>query len=135
MGAGDFLDTNVLIYALSPADERRWRMAGSLLQQGGCISVQVLNEFATVARRKLGRSWPEITQALADIRAVCPPPVPVTVHVHEKALDLAASHGFGFYDALIIAAALQAKCTVLLTEDMQDGQMIDGRLTIRNPFR
>lgn len=95
----------------------------------------MLNEFATVARRKLGRSWPEISQAVADIRAVCPPPVPLTTRTHEHALTLAATSGFAFYDALIVAAALQAKCTVLLSEDMQDGQVIEGRLTIRNPFR
>ena len=79
--------------------------------------------------------WPDITEALLSVRAVCPSPVPLTTRTHEHALTLAATSGFAFYDALIVAAALQAKCTVLLSEDMQDGQVIEGRLTIRNPFR
>lgn len=134
MSRGVFLDSNVLVYAALQPD-RRTAVAKDLLAQGGTISVQVLNEFANVARRKLRRPWPEIARALADIRAVCPAPLPLTVATHEAALALATRHGFAFYDALIVAAALEAGCATLLSEDMQDGQVIEGRLTIRNPFR
>lgn len=95
----------------------------------------MLNEFANVARRKLKLSWAELGEALAALRALCLSPLPLTVATNEAALALAARHGFGIYDALILAAALEAGCATLYSEDLQDGQVIDGRLTIRNPFR
>jgi predicted nucleic acid-binding protein len=127
-----FFDTNVLVYAALQPDPRS-EAARVLLTQGGLISVQVLNEFTAVARGKLRRPWPEVIAALAAIRALCLPPRPVTLATHEAALSLAERYGFRIYDALIIAAALEANCTTLLSEDLQDGQVIDG-LTIRNPF-
>lgn len=132
--SGIFLDSNVLIYAVLPTDARSATAQG-LLAAGGTISVQVLNEFASVAKRKLQRSWPEIVQALADIRLLCPTPLPLTAATHGAALGLADRHGFSFYDALIVASALEGGCTTLLTEDMQDGLVVAGRLTLRNPFK
>lgn len=129
-----FLDTNVLLYAALQQDARS-EAARGLLAQGGVISVQVLNEFVAVARRKLRYPWPEIRQALAAIRTLCRPPRPLDLATHEAALALAERYGFSLYDALIVAAALEAGCATLLSEDLQHGQMIDGRLTIRNPFR
>jgi predicted nucleic acid-binding protein len=105
-----------------------------LIQQGGTISVQVLNEFASAARRKLGRSWPDIAASLAALQVLCPDPLPLTVANHESALVLAEREQLNFYDALIVASALQAGCTTLPSEDMQNGRTFDGRLTIRNPF-
>jgi predicted nucleic acid-binding protein len=133
MSARAFLDTNVLVYALGREDVRT-PTADALLAAGGVVSVQVLNELASVARRKLRMPWPEVTAALADIRILCPDPVPTTVAVHDSALTLAARLGFNVYDALIVAAALEAKCNILYSEDLQDGQVIETRLTIRNPF-
>jgi predicted nucleic acid-binding protein len=127
-----FFDTTVLIYAISDADPRAV-VAEELLASGGYISVQVLNEFAAVARRKLKMSWGEIEEALTAIRDLCEPPGPLTVEVHESALKLAALYRYNIYDALILAAALDAGCGTLYSEDMQDGQKI-GSLTIRNPF-
>ncbi len=98
------------------------------------MSVQVLNELASVASRKLRMSWPDVTAALADIKILCPSPIPVTVEIHDAALRLAARHGYHIYDALIVAAALEGECSILYSEDLQGGQVIDGRLTIRNPF-
>ena len=129
-----FLDTNVLVYAALQPDPRS-DAARALLRAGGVISVQVLNEFAHVARRKLRRSWPEIQRALAAVRALCPAPRPITATTHEAALALAERTGYSFYDALILASALEASCDTLCSEDLQDGQVIDGRLAIRNPFR
>jgi predicted nucleic acid-binding protein len=128
-----FFDTNILLYAAMQPD-RRSDAARSLLARGGVISVQVLNEFAAVAHRKLRRPWPEVVRALAAIRVLCPSPRPLTLDTHEAALGLADRHGFQFYDALILAAALEADCSTLFTEDLQDGQVIDGRLTICNPY-
>ncbi|MDO9707662.1 PIN domain-containing protein [Paracraurococcus lichenis] len=128
-----FLDTNILLYAALQPDPRS-EAARALLAQGGVVSVQVLNEFAAVARRKLRRPWPEIRQALDAIRILCPAPRPLTDATHDAALGLAERHGFPFYDALIVAAALEAGCTVLVSEDFQHGQVVEGRLAIRNPF-
>jgi predicted nucleic acid-binding protein len=129
-----FFDTNVLLYTIGQHDERT-PPAEALLSAGGLVSVQVLNELASVAHRKLRMSWPEITDALGAIRILCPAPIPITAEVHDAALRLAKQHGFHIYDALIVAAALEADCATLFTEDMQSGQLIDGRLTIRNPFK
>jgi predicted nucleic acid-binding protein len=129
-----FFDTNVLIYIVGEKDKRTMR-AEALVAGGGVVSVQVLNELAAVARRKLGMTWEEIGDALAAIRVLCPSPVPLTVETHEAGLRIAAQYQFHIYDALVAAAALEAECTTLYSEDLQDGQIIDGRLTIRNPFR
>lgn len=133
MSGAVFLDSNILVYAALQPDERT-TAARLLLTRSGRISVQVLNEFASVARRKLGRPWPEIEAAIADMLLIFPNPTPLTLATHEAARGLAAHYGFAFYDALIVASALEARCATLLTEDMQDGLLVDTRLTIRNPF-
>lgn len=131
--ADDFLDSNVLIYAF--ADDPRAAAAQALLERGCTISVQGLKEFANVARRKLGKSWAEIGVDIAAIRAACPTVMAITLDTHEAALRLAERNGFAFFDALIVAAALQASSPTLWSEDMQHGMVIDGALRIANPFR
>ena len=128
-----FLDTNVLICAISQ-DDRRAPRAEELLAAGGILSVQVLNEFVSVARRKIRMPWKEVREVLEAIRLLCPSPVPITIDTHETALRISEEYGFGIYDALIAAAALEAKCVTLYSEDFQEGQIIDNQLTIRNPF-
>lgn len=128
-----FLDTNILIYAIAN-DERRTSQAEALLGAGGVVSVQVLNELAAVARKKLGMSWPEVADALSAVRTLCPNPIPLSVDTHEMGLRLASEYGVHIYDGLILAAALEAKCLIVYSEDMQAGQTIDGRLRIENPF-
>lgn len=132
-GAEFFFDTNVILYLLS-ADAAKADRAEELLAIGGIISGQVLNEFAAVASRKLGMTWPEIREVLAQVRVVCPVE-PVSVETHDKALQVAERYGIPIYDALIVAAALMAGCTILYSEDMQNGQVIERHLTIRNPFK
>ena len=97
------------------------------------MSVQVLNEFVNVARRKLKREWDAIRQALDTIRIVLDPPLPISVDLHLDALTIAERYGFNVYDSLIISAAKQAGCSVLYTEDLQDGQVIEG-VRVHNPF-
>ena len=133
MSGAVFLDSNVLIYAALQPDDRSG-IARALLAAGGMISVQVLNEFANVARRKFRRPWPEIKVAVADIRVLFPNPIPLTVATHEAAITLATRYGFAFYDAVIVASALEAGCSTLISEDMQDGLVVEARLTVRNPF-
>jgi len=129
-----FFDSNVLIYAMVSGDSRRER-AQQLVEQGGTISVQVLSEFVSVARRKMRMPWEDVIDALDAIRVLFPSPLPITLDTHEAALKIAQQYGFGIYDALIAAAALEAKCSTLYSEDLQDGQIIEKKLTIRNPFR
>jgi len=132
MNGKHFFDTTILIYSISSGDPRS-AIAENLLAAGGYISVQVLNEFTAVARRKLNMSWEEITDALAAVRVLCEPPIALTVSIHEAALKIAARHGYQIYDALIVAAALSEGCDLLYSEEMQNGQRF-GALTIRNPF-
>jgi predicted nucleic acid-binding protein len=128
-----FFDTNVLIYAVVQ-DDPRSAQAEELLASGGVLSVQILNEFASVARRKILMSWSDVTEALDAFRVLCPSPLPITIEMHEAALKIAEKHGYSIYDALVVAAALEAGCATLYSEDLHDGQTIDGQLTIRNPF-
>jgi len=127
-----FFDTNVLIYANS-AGETRQSAAVALLLAGGRISVQVLNEFVAVSRRKRGLSWYETLEALRFVQALLGPPHPLRLETHMRALQISQEYGYHIYDSLIIASALEAGCTVLYSEDLQDGQVL-GPLTIRNPF-
>src|SRR5271163_1773309 len=128
-----FFDTNVFVYAIIE-DDPRSNHAEELIAQGGTVSVQVLSEFAAVARRKTKMPWVEIRQALDGIKTLCPDPLPITLDTHNKALAIAEKYGYRIYDALIVASALEARCTILYSEDMRDGQVIDHQLTIRNPF-
>jgi predicted nucleic acid-binding protein len=106
-----FVDTHVLIYAVAEGDPRS-AQAEELLASGGVLSVQVPNEFVSVARRKILMSWSDVTQALR----------------------IAPRHGHNIHGALVIAAASEAGCATLHSEDLHDGQTIDGQLTIRNRF-
>jgi predicted nucleic acid-binding protein len=130
---GEFLDSNILVYAFT-ADPRA-AAAQALLESGCTISVQGLNKFANVARRKLGKPREEIRDALAAIRALCPTILPIDLDTHDAALRLAERHGFAIFDALMVAAALQAGSDTLWSEDMQHGMAIEGTLRILNPFR
>lgn len=128
-----FFDTNVLLYLLS-GDCTRADRAEAALATGGVLSVQVLNEFASVAMRKIRMPLDEIREVLATVRALCKI-VPITEATHDKGLEIADRYGLSIYDAMIVASALIADCEILLSEDMQDGQVFDGALKIRNPFR
>jgi predicted nucleic acid-binding protein len=129
--ANSFFDTNVLLYLLSK-DVTKADRAEVLLASGGVVSVQVLNEFASVASRKLVMTISEIREILSTIRALCLVK-PLDIETHELGLDMAERYGFSIYDGLIVAAAVRAGCKILYTEDLQQEQVID-QLTIRNPF-
>src|SRR5690348_7483341 len=104
--AGDFLDSNVLVYAFT--NDGRATAAQALLERRCAISVQGLNEFANVARRKLGKSWQELRNDIAAIREVCATVVSIDIDNHETALRVAERYGLAMFDALMVAAALQA---------------------------
>lgn len=127
-----FFDSNVVVYLLS-ADAVKADRAETLLQTGGIVSVQVLNEVVAVCRRKLGMPWNEIDDLLLAVKTCCEV-VPLTVESHARAVALAKRYFLAFYDAHICAAAEIAGAETLWSEDMQDGLVING-LAIRNPFR
>jgi predicted nucleic acid-binding protein len=114
------------------SDARKQR-AVECLGCGGFVSVQVLNEFVHVARRKLRHDWPQIELALGLFRASFDDVLPVTLNTHTAAVSLAREHGLSFFDALIVAAAIEGGCDTLFSEDMQHGRSIGG-LGIVNPF-
>jgi predicted nucleic acid-binding protein len=131
-GARNFFDTNILLYLLSENNEKA-SCVEAIVSKGGIISVQVLNEFASVTSRKLGMTYAEIREYLVTIRAICDVR-PLTVETHLLGLDIAERYGFSFYDSLIVGAALLADCTTLYSEDMQHGQKIEPSIVIANPF-
>lgn len=131
--ARDFLDSNVLIYAFTT--DRRAAKARQLLHARPVISVQSLNEFSNVARRKLRKDWKWLAETLTEVRFSCSSILPVTVGTHVSALQVAERYNYSMFDALIIASALEAGSDTLWSEDMHHGMVIDGRLHIANPFR
>jgi predicted nucleic acid-binding protein len=132
MNAEAFFDSNIAVYAFGD-EGHRTEVAEQLMRSGGCISVQVLNEFAYVARRKLKMQWYEVRLALVAIRKMCSEPSPITSELHDIAVGIAERYGYRIYDALIIASAAEAGCRRLYSEDMANGQTIEG-VRIVNPF-
>lgn len=126
-----FLDTNVLLYLMSGDTEKADR-ADELLTIGGVVSVQVLNEFAHVTRRKFKAPWEAVRAGLAAIEASVSIE-PITLEAHFHGLELAERYRFSIFDGLLLASADLTGCDVFYSEDMQHGQVIGG-LTIRNPF-
>lgn len=126
-----FVDTNILVYALLDESPKQ-RAALDLLQSGCVISTQVLNEFTNVARKKAKLEWQEIQDLSNAIQSLAET-VPLDVVTHNRALTIADSYGFSFYDSLIVAAAQKSGCNFLFTEDMQHGQKVET-LMISNPF-
>lgn len=135
-----FLDTNLFVYALLASEPLKKQRALQLLEQAlashsGCISHQVIQEFANVATRKFARRFTAdeckqfIDAAMQPLNRVASSP-----ELINTALDLQADTGYSFYDSLILAGALQAGATILYTEDLQHNQLIGGTLRIVNPF-
>jgi predicted nucleic acid-binding protein len=127
-----FIDTNILLYLLS-ADTVKADRTETILQTGGSISVQVLNELTQVARRKLAMSWLEIEEVIMLIRSICHT-LPFTIETHDRGRQVAERYKLNVYDAMIVASALLGDCETLYTEDMQHGLLIDDQLRICNPF-
>lgn len=137
MAQRSFLDTNVLIYSVDRADERKQEIALSLIarhakERTGIISTQVLQEFYSAATRKLGIAPLHARQHLRDFRVF--DIVQVTPEIIEEGIDCSILNTISFWDGVIIASASAAKCTELLSEDLGHGQTLQG-LTVRNPFR
>jgi len=129
-----FLDSNLLIYAhtnVEPAKQSK--IQNIILNQNTFVSTQVLKEVANVLNKKFAFNWTKVKIVLQEISTNN------ELHINKTstvlmACDIAHRYKFSFYDSLIIAAALQSNCSTLYSEDMQDGQIIEQSLTIKNPF-
>lgn len=139
MSAESFLDTNLFVYQLMAEDEAKAKTAGKLIRKGiqtgrSCVSFQVVQECLNVIARHAEialtaeQAKRYLDTSLKPLWRIYP-----SASLYQRALDIQAFHRFSFYDSLIIAAAQEAGCKVLYSEDLQHGQQIDS-LTIRNPF-
>ena len=129
---GSFLDSNIVLY-LASEDLAKADRAQELVAEGGTISAQVLNEIANISRRKMGLSWAETRNFLLMIRGLLKVE-PITIEIHDVGISLAERYQLSVYDSLIVSAALSAECDTLLSEDLQNGLLINGRLRVLNPF-
>ena len=139
MTGSKFVDTNILLYANDKTAGDKQRKSAELLKalwasHHGTLSTQVLQEFFYNATRKLTLPL-NVPVARGIFQAYGAwLKVPVTDSTIIGAIDLHTSLGFSFWDSLIIKSALDNDCDTLYSEDMQHGQLIDGRLTVINPF-
>jgi len=139
MSAESFLDTNLFIYQLDARDKRKSAIADAIIRDGiatgnVCISYQVIQECLNVILRKAEVPL-DVSGARAYLDHVLTPLLQVlpSTHLYHRGLDIQDRYQFGFYDSMIVAAAVEAGCTRLLTEDLQDGQEIET-VTATNPF-
>ena len=123
--SGRFLDTNVILYLLDDGPKRE--IAKGILAAGGTVSVQVLNEVLVNCRRKAGMEWDEAGEFLSGVRELCTV-VDLTTRVHDVGLALGTRYRLQVYDAMIVAAALVSGCDALVSEDIQDGLVVEGAL-------
>lgn len=131
-GPKAFIDTNVLLYLLT-ADAAKADRAEAVVRTDSLISVQVLNELTSVARRKLALSWETVNEIIELIRSLCPVE-PLTIQTHDQGRTIAQRYQLNIFDAMIAASALNAGCEILYSEDMHDGLLIEERVQICNPF-
>ena len=134
-----FINTNIFVYQLEGLDARKARIASLLIKEGiergtGCISFQVVQECLNTALRKAQIPLSD-SMVRRYLDSVLTPLLRVqqSLSLYHASLDIRSRYGFGFYDSLIVSAALEAGCKRLYTEDMQHGQQV-GQLTILNPF-
>lgn len=132
MSAKVFIDTNIVIYSLGQ-NSTKATQAAPLFAQHPTISTQVLSETANVALKKLAMPLSETSKLLEMLEATCKVEI-VTPATMQRALDIAGRYRFSWFDSLIVASALDAGCDTLYTEDLQRGQVIEGKLTVTNPF-
>jgi len=128
-----FLDSNVIIYSFGAEDYKKV-IANELLKKNPVISTQVLNEISNVLYRKLNLKVSDIKIAVEFLSRICVVKN-ITPKTTQSGLNIVDQYGFSYYDSLIISSALESKCTILYSEDMSDGQVIDKKLRVVNPFK
>jgi len=130
-----FLDTNILVYLYSVDEADKRDASFEFVNSFDCItSIQALNEASNVWFRKHNLSKNEVVKYLDEIEAVCEDIMLVRRKTINLAMEIKDRYGYSFFDCLMLASAIEANCSLILTEDMQDGQIIDGTLKITSPF-
>ncbi|MDR0505430.1 MAG: PIN domain-containing protein [Dysgonamonadaceae bacterium] len=130
-----FLDTNVLIYAYSNTETVKQSISGKIMENNcTVISTQVLQEITNILRKKFGKNYTELKNVLEECKKNIYLVHTNTYHTVLRACDIAERYRFSFYDSMIVAAALESKCKILYSEDLQHKQIIDNQLTVFNPF-
>jgi predicted nucleic acid-binding protein len=130
-----FLDTNILVYAHTDLDPEKQKIAQEIMRANqSIISTQVLQELANTLKKKFNHSWGDIAKVLAEAS------INNEIFINDQvtvtqACNVANRYGYSFYDSLIISAALATATKVLYSEDLQDSQIIEGRIRVENPFK
>ncbi len=130
-----FFDTNVVLYLYSTDEPEKRSTALRIVNdcRQGIISTQVVNELVNVLSKKMGLGWNEITDVLAEIKEAFVIKV-VDFSIIQSACKISERYLYSYFDSLILASALSCDMAVLFSEDMQNEQVIEGRLKITNPF-
>lgn len=129
-----FLDTNVFVYTQSATEQRKREISLDVIYKYDCyVSTQVLSEVCNVLTKKLKMKVDDVKEIISSINDNCNVQV-VTYQTVAKALDLKDRFGFSYYDSLILSSALESECRCVFTEDLNDGQVIEGSLKIENIF-
>jgi len=130
-----FIDTNILIYAYSATELDKRKISLAILGSYNIvISIQVINEFIWIMNRKFNINYTQLG-ILVDKFWNKFKVSQITKFSIEKALEIAQNYKYSYWDSLIIACALENECSILFTEDMHDGQLIEGILKIKNPYK
>jgi predicted nucleic acid-binding protein len=134
MSGKAFVDTNVFVYLYTNKEPEKNAVALKIIERCDCVvSVQVLNEFASVMMKKYKLTPRQVMRSIDEILENVDT-IQNGAGMVRMALFICERYGYSYYDSCIIAAALESGCKILYTEDMSDGQTIEDRLTIRNAF-
>jgi len=130
-----FLDTNLIIYLYSEKEPVKREAVCQILNKYNCVTnIQSLKEASNVWFRKFGWDGPKIKEHLDNVELVCDEILQISRKTIDRAIDAKDRYGFSFYDCVMLASALEGNCDIIFSEDMNDGQIIDGKLKIANPF-
>ena len=132
-----FFDTNVLVYMQDASEPEKQKKARDLFSRHcdngtAVISTQCLQEFYNVLAYKMKQDKATVKQLVHSFAEIIPT-VQVSPSIIENAIDISIKTQFSFWDSLMLSAASSAKCSVLYSEDLNDGQVVNG-VTIKNPF-
>ena len=130
-----FLDTNILIYLYSESEANKRQVAYRILDNHYCVTnLQALNEASNTWFRKYSWESSKIHSHLDNIELVCDIILPISRATINMALSIKDRYGYSYYDCIMLSSALESNCSIIFTEDMNNGQIISDRLTVINPF-
>ena len=131
-----FLDTNIIIYLYSEDEDDKREAVYRFVNKNCCItSIQTFNEASNVWLKKYNWEKDKIIKYLDGIEAVCDEILLIQKKTINEALSIRDRYDYSYYDCLVLSSALESNCKIILTEDMNDGQLIYNRLEIINPFK